>query len=301
MGAGSRPTPPRSVLVASVAGDETTHAMIDAVLPQLGPSDALVIADRVGGAFSASLRAHGEKLTVLERPGASVPELRAAALAASHGRVVVVLEDHVIPGPGWLDALTAPFSDPEVVLTWGPVEDASDAAVGRVAFLCDYAPFLPAGSPDVAPPGMNTAYHRGALQAAIDREPELLETFWEGPLHRRLGERGRAVRVDSAVVRHRKPFQPGEALAQRFHQGRHLAARRARGVPIDGRIAWVVASATLPPALLRRTASAARRGGVRRRELLRLAPGLLALHAAGALGEAVGSALGDGGSLERIL
>lgn len=298
---GSRPIATRSVLVASVAGDDTTHAMLDAVLPQLGPSDAVIVADRVGGGFSASLRAHGERLTVLERPGASVPELRAAALAASRGRLVVVLEDHVIPGPGWLDALTTPFDDPEVVLAWGPVEDTSDGTVGRVAFLCDYAPFLPEGRPDVAPPGMNTAYHRGALQAAIDREPALLETFWEGPLHRRLGERGRAVRVDSAVVRHHKPFQPGEALAQRFHQGRHLAARRARGVPFDGRVAWVVASATLPPALLRRTVSAARRGGVRRTELVRLAPALLALHAAGALGEAVGSALGDGGSLERIL
>lgn len=301
MATASRATANRSVLVASVAGDATTHALLDAVLPQLGPSDDLVIADRVGGEFAASLRARGDRVTVLDRPGASIPELRAAALAASRGRLVVVLEDHVLPGPGWLDALTNPLSDPEVVLAWGPIEDASDDPFGRVAFLCDYAPFLPGGQPDVSPPGMNTAYQRGALQAAVDREPELLDTFWEGPLHRRLGERGRSVRVSAAVVRHHKPFQARQALAQRFHQGRHLAARRARGVPPDGRFAWVVASATLPPALVRRTLTAARRGGVRSSELLRLAPAVLALHAAGALGEAVGSALGGGGSLESIL
>ncbi len=294
------------MLVASVAGDGCLFALLDALssAPPVASCE-VVVADRVGGAFLDRIAGHPvQPVLVTCAPSDGIPAMRRAALSAARGRIAVVTEDHCVPGPGWLDALTAPLrTDPTVVVAAGPIVDSLRGGPSdRAAFLCDYAAFLPgAPDPDDRLVGTNTAYRVDALTAVLGRLEAPDATFWEGPAHRRLSRLGRLVFVPEAALGHRKAFPLPLALGQRYLQGRHHAAWRWGGRSLAARAAAAAGAVVLPGLLTARTVSAAAVGGGSRAEIAALAPWILALHAAGAVGEALGAVLGDGDSLRGIV
>jgi len=254
----------------------------------------VLIADRTGLPIEPS-----PDTRILRAPAdTSVFTLRRQAFEASTAPILVVTEDHCVPGPGWVRALVdALESDPGAVAVSGPVHDGLDGdAWDRAAFLCDYANLLPDGVPGTRPvsalPGMNTAYRRGALEAVFQVEPELLDDFWSGALHRRLARHGRFLSTSGADLSHCKRFGRKLALEQRFLQARHVAGRRASDLGVGGRIGWAVAAAALPAAVLRRILPPVR--------LAATLPPLLALVGAWTLGEVAGAALGPGDALARV-
>lgn len=60
---------------------------------------------------------------------------RNTAVAASWGDVVVFLDDDATPEPGWLDALLAPYADPDVVAVGGVAVPVWPAGAGRPTTL----------------------------------------------------------------------------------------------------------------------------------------------------------------------
>ncbi len=289
-----------AILVASVASDESVFALVASLSPQLGPGDRCVIADRVGGSHRARLHQLGGPMVIVEAPPeTSVPALRALALDRADAPVVIVVEDHCVVTEGWLTALVAPLENKGVVLSAGPVRDALRGdSWDRAAFLCDYAPFLSGAAPGSFP-GMNTAYRAEMLREALAAVAEE-DAFWEGPVHRRLALRGKRAWAPDAVIDHRKHFSPRLGAQQRYLQGRHHAGLRARGLAPGLRAAWAIAGLALLPVLASRTASHAARAGLLR-AVLRAGPQVLALHAAGVVGEAVGTTLGPGDAAGRIV
>src|SRR3990167_3731754 len=68
-----------------------------------GLTHEVVVVDRLDDAVSAALRIRFPevKLHTCDRR-ASLPEMRAQALAASRGQLILVTEDHCVPPPSWL-------------------------------------------------------------------------------------------------------------------------------------------------------------------------------------------------------
>lgn len=263
----------------------------------------VVIADRMGQTITAD-----PSTRVLRAPrGTSVFSLRKLALEVSTAPVVIVTEDHCVPGPQWAQALVhALEADPSTIAVCGPVHDGLDGDPwDRAAFLCDYGDLLPDGSVGIRPtpalPGMNTAYRRDALARVLAAEPELLDDFWELGVHRRLALKGRFLTTTSADLAHRKRFGRRLALEQRFLQSRHVASRRVADIGVFGRIAWTLAAGALPTVLVPRILGpAVSRSGLSPARLVATLPPLMALVGAWTLGEAVGAAFGPGNSLAQI-
>ncbi|MCO4771642.1 MAG: glycosyltransferase family 2 protein [Deltaproteobacteria bacterium] len=281
-----------SVLVASVAGDGSLSALLASLRAQV--DHEVVVADRTGGGDGPK-----EGVAWVDAPPeTSIPALRSLALSHATGDLVVVVEDHCIAPPGWLERLVAPLrSHPDAVLSAGPVRDVLDGSpTDRAAFLCDYAPFLPGGLL-APPPGMNTAYRATALREALDSIDG--ETFWEGPVHRRLARRGTLARADDAVLGHSKAFPMPLGVEQRYLQGRHFGAWRTQGLPARARTVVAGASLGMAPLLTARTLRAGLRGGAS--DVVGLTPLVALLHLAGTVGEAVGALLGGGDALGRIV
>jgi hypothetical protein len=146
-------------------------------------------------------------VTVLDAASADPADLWSAGLAATGEPVVVLLDGDVYVSAHWLDQVTAPFTDPEVVaagprchLTYGP-----------------QAVELPAGARDGLPAFQRHARtwhreHRGE-STDVDRLGPVCAAFRRAALDRAGGPtadlpyeslraQGRIVRVDSAVVAH---------------------------------------------------------------------------------------------------
>jgi len=289
-----------AVLVAAVGPDAGLGALLAALQSQDVPVD-VVVADRTGRPPRDGV------VSLSADPRTSVYRLRRLALQACDARYVLVTEDHCVPPPRWARTLIAALdADPGAVAAAGPVHDGRpEAAWDRASFLVDYAPLLPDGSSRVravdALPGMNTIYRREHLAAVLDEAPDLFDDLWELGVHRRLAARGRFLRVPGADIAHCKRWGAGHAIAQRFLQSRHVAGRRAAGLPLAGRIAWSVAAAGVPARILPRVLGpAVSRGGVRGSRWLTTLPPLAALVGVWAAGEAVGALLGPGTALERV-
>ncbi len=261
------------------------------------------IADRTGLA-----RADEPGVHLLSAPAdTSVFALRRRALEASTAEIVIVTEDHCVPGPGWVRALTQALrADPEAVAASGPVHDGLNGDPwDRAAFLCDYGGLLPDGSTVThrvsALPGMNTAYRRDALVKVLRSEPHLFDDFWEAGVHRRLARDGHFVVTPAADLAHCKRFGRRLALDQRYLQARHVAGTRAADLGLVGRVGWTLAATALPATLIPRVfGPSLRRSGLPARRLAATLPALLALVGAWTLGEVVGAALGPGDALVRV-
>lgn len=294
-----------SVLIASVAGDEGLFALLDSLPAASAHRNVeVVIADRVGEDFRRRLKHHHSSPLVLASGASSgIPALRRAALEAAHSDLVVVTEDHCIAPSGWLDRLLAPFAiNDRVVAVAGPVQDElRGTVVDRATFLCDYAPFLPSTRPPEDIPGINTAYRVSPLRSALASVPDPDGGFWEGAVHRRLALAGELSFAPDAVLGHRKAFSLSSGLEQRFLQGRVHASLRWSGQPVSARLIAAAGAWALPALLSARTLTrAATRGGMSF-DLVRVAPTVALLNAAGAIGEAAGALLGSGDALGRIV
>jgi GT2 family glycosyltransferase len=231
----------------------------------------------------------------------SIPRLREHGLEHARGDIVVMLEDHCIAPPQWLDRLAELHGRLPHAAIAGAVENGStERAIDWAHYLCEYSATslpLPRGeAADIA--GNSTGYKRAALESvgASAGPPR-----WESFLHERLRQRGYRFYCDPDLyVIHRISFSLGDLLGQRFHYSRSFAAMRREDGSAAARLVWLVGSLLLPPVILARITRQTLRKRRYGRELARAWPFLCLLSLAWGFGEFVGYIAGPGRSLEKV-
>jgi glycosyltransferase involved in cell wall biosynthesis len=290
--------PPLSVVVASVNGlpylDECLRALGDNC-----PEAEVVVADSTDAETRAHVQASypSVQLISFDQP-MTVPELRAAGIAAARAPYVAVIEDHCLVTPGWAAACLGAHRAGHPVVG-GPVRNA---VTGRIrdwaAFLCEYSAFMDtiAETPDGLT-GMNVSYDRRAIELMTEL---LSEGRWETWLHPYLQQNGIVLHGEPGMlIDHAKDFGVGEFVSQRYHYSRSYAGMRNPELGWK-RALYCAGSPLLVPLAYKRLAGNVLARPGRRRELLLATPLMLLYTTVWAFGEAVGYAFGGGRSLLKV-
>jgi glycosyl transferase family 2 len=88
-----------------------------------------------------ALPADGVEVVYAAAPGKRYYELKNAAGARARGDLLVFLDSDVVPEPGWLDRLLAPFADPDVQVVGGNAYVEPDGIWGKTFALAWFFPF----------------------------------------------------------------------------------------------------------------------------------------------------------------
>lgn len=230
-------------------------------------------------------------------PLADMGEPLAAAVRQARAPVVVVAEDHSFPEPHWAEQLIRAHEGPYAAVGPAIVNGNPEGLVSWVNLFCTHGAYTGWTAPFETShlPGYNTSYKR---QALLDLGAELGPLFnSEMLLCQRLVAAGHRLLLDPAArVRHLQWSYPLSLSVTQFICMRYYAATRSSSWPRARRWLYCLASPLLPflrlrqmlPDLLR-----ARSAGDYWPQIL---PLLLFALGWGALGEAAGYALGEGGA-----
>jgi len=291
--------PELSVVVASVNGLPYLAECLDS-LARRAPDAEVVVADWTDDETRALVRHRWPQVTLLsfDEPK-TVPELRAAGIAAATAPYVAVIEDHCLVTSGWPDAIVEAHRAGQHVVG-GAVRNVKTARARDWApFFCEYSAFMEplASGPVDDLTGMNVSYDRQALAAIADL---LAEGRWESDLHPRLRERGfRFWSAPGAVIEHAKDFGFLEFASQRYHYSRSFAGMRAaaRGAR---RLVFALGTPLLIPLLSWRIVRNVRSRPGYGPAFRRAAPLVLVYTTIWAFGELVGYTLGGGKSILKV-
>jgi glycosyltransferase involved in cell wall biosynthesis len=106
-----------TVVICAYSKDRwvTLRRAIDATLKQISFDDELLVVIDHNDELLVQCREHGGRFVVLpNRRSRGLSGARNTALGQARGSIVVFLDDDAIPLDGWLDALRAPYADPQV-------------------------------------------------------------------------------------------------------------------------------------------------------------------------------------------
>lgn len=239
-------------------------------------------------------------------PVGSVPALGvalAAGIRRARGSIVVYVEEHSFPMPGWAEALIDTHAGPWVGVGAAIVTANPDSKVSLASGFIDFGPWSSSGVPGpmTALAIHHTAYKRAALLQYGERLDAWLEA--EGMLQKDLQQKGHRLYFQPAArTRHVNVSLLADAMAMEFHNFRANAANRVRLERWSRRRrALYVAGSPLVPLLhLRRVLGHARRNG-RLRDLPALLPSLIPILGSATAGEVLGFCIGEGGAPQRQL
>ena len=243
-------------------------------IPELGAAHPGVKFLRVP--FSSSLAAT-----------ARVEELRAAAIRASRGEIVIVTEDHVRADPDWVEQMLRAHRQQHAAIG-GAIENGEDRWINWATWFADLGRYhnpiryAESGYASV----VNVSYKR----AALDRIASVWGTrFNETEVHAALMAAGASIALSpGAIVRQHRRVSLGDSLGEFFEWGRCYGRARASLVGAGKRIAYFAASPLIPGVLLCRVGADAWRKRRLFDKWIRCLPLSIALTTAWACGEAAG-------------
>jgi hypothetical protein len=292
-------SPELSVVVASVNGLPYLGDCLDA-LEATARDAEVVVADWTDEATRKAVQERWPRVRLLsfDEPK-TVPELRAAGIAAATTPYVAVIEDHCNVRDGWAGRIVAAHHAGRAVVG-GSIRNAATARIRDwAAFFCEYSEHMdpaPVGEvPSLA--GMNVSYDRRALDAM---QSLLDEGRWESDLHPHLQRRGFALFADNGIsLDHAKGFGFREFVSQRYHYSRSYAGLRSRTLGAR-RFVHLLGSPLLVPVLYTRIARNVLRRRGHKWELAKATPLIVLYLLVWSFGEAVGYAFGGGRSLLKV-
>lgn len=285
-----------SVVVASNRDRALLDACLESLVPQCSDARAELIVARAadnGGRELEALRAcYPGVIVVGVGPGAGIPELRGTGMAAAHGRVVALTEDHCLPAADWVARMASHADDGADVVGGGMDNARQRRAVDWGAYFSEYGFFDAHRTRDTAAGGVplltgaNVAYARAVT---ADVAAWMRSGDWENVVHARLAARGCTLRFDAAArVAQNRSYGFAAFCRDRYEHGRDYArtrlAEERRGTA--ARAAMLATIPALPLLLTSRVARAAAR--VRPRAFLRALPATFAFLTAWSVGEAIG-------------
>ncbi len=238
----------------------------------------------------------------------SVPSIRdagtvmATAVRAARAPYVVYAEEHATFEPEWAERLLAAHVEGGYDVVGFAMKNANpDTAVSWAQLYGQFGPVVAPVEPGTRPAlaGHHVSYSRAALLEYGDLLETVLED--ESVLFVDYRDRGRTLYLaGDAVSYHVNISRLGALLALDYNGQRSFGAGRARlgRWPWWKRWVWAAACPLVPFIRLRRSVREVLRSG-RARLLPRIVPPMLAMFAAGGVGEAVGYLLGGGRSTER--
>jgi hypothetical protein len=228
--------------------------------------------------------------------GTTIPRLRSAGLRVASGELVALTEDFCVPAPGWASAIITAHQRTPSVAVGGPVDrDCGDLAGWALTFF-EYGQFFgnSGEGPQLDLPSINVSYKTRRLRDLIGEIPD---EFLETSVHGWLRERGETLwREPQAVMFDvsRQPF--AESVVSQYHHGRLFGGRFRHHSSSFNKFLRSAAIPIVPAILFRRILGGAF-PTVRRLQLIESSPWILLLCAAFAVGEGMGTLLGEKDSL----
>jgi glycosyltransferase involved in cell wall biosynthesis len=251
---------------------------VEATLAQLGDGDELIlVADHAPELLAVASDRFPQVRVMANEHSHGLSGARNTAVLASSRDVVAFLDDDAVPTDGWLDALLAPYVDPNIVGVGGivePVWPSVSPAWLPPEFLwvvgCSYVGLPDTVAPIRNPIGANMSFRRdvfdqvGLFSEALGRVGTLPVGCEETELGIRVGARyGPRAILHQPASRVSHHMTPGRAVVGYFYsrcwsEGRSKAvvsrlAGRSDGLSSERRYV----TRTLPGALRRELLSAA--------------------------------------------
>jgi hypothetical protein len=186
-------------------------------------------------------------------------ELRAAAVARAHGRIVALVEDHCVPAPNWCTEMVAAHSVTAPVVG-GAIEKGfrpgkrDDTTLNWAVYLADYSRYMLQAD---AGPGHGASDCNGSYKRAVLDEiaEHWRHQFHENVVNAVLRERGyTAWFAPSVVVHEQRDLTWRGALHDRYAFGRLFGSTRVAGASLARRAMMSAGAMLLPPLLVLRVA-----------------------------------------------
>lgn len=222
-----------------------------------------------------------------------VEELRALGVAAAHGEIIALLEDHVRPDPDW-SAATLEAHREAYTAIGGAIENGVDRKLNWAVYFSDVGRYhnpLPAGESGYASV-VNASYKRAGLwkiRAVWQRR------FNETAVHAALLANGEKLALSGKiVVRQYWPEEmPISLLRQFFTWGRSYGSTRARLAGPGRRFLYACLSPLIPAVLLFRGGRDTARKGRLMAVWVKSLPASVVLTVAWSCGELTGYVAGQ--------
>jgi hypothetical protein len=287
---GARAAVTLSVVLASSHSQLRFAEAAGRLLPQCRQWAAELIAARPIAADSDVPSIDGCRI-VHCRPGATLPEIRGAGLAAASTDWVLLTEDNCIAQPDWIARMSAGMRSDVDVVGGSVANPTTGRAVDLAAGFAEYGSYgrhRSGAAPGRAP---LVAAASAAYRQSVCGEVASWATAgdWEDTIHERLAARGaRFAVVPDATVEQNLEHRPGQFCRNRFEHARAYAERRSARISRTRRMAMIGAAPLLVPLLAWRAWRSAGRDSPA--SFLRALPFTLLFFSAWALGEASGYA-----------
>lgn len=246
-------TTPEPISIVVLTKDEARNLpdCLDAVLPQLGPRDEIVVVDSASrdGTVEVARRyaaSHEGRLQVHAYPhNVTFGAARNRGVELARADVIVMLSADAVPETGWLDALRRTIAHADVVYgrqRHAPTQQ-SPATVSR-GLRYHHFERATQGLPETYASNVNAAYRRLAFETiAFDEAAAGAEDVAFAREARLAGLR--IAYAADAVVRHKDVASFASEWRKSAREGAaHAQLRGLLGLP-TGHIAWAVAVAGL--------------------------------------------------------
>ena len=235
----------------------------------------------------------------IQRPGATLFELRAIGFREARGAVVAGTEDHCDPAPDWCRSIIAAHAaHPDADVIGGVVMNATPhRPEDRASFLI--------GQGAVMPPLLNgpTTRVAGGTNASYKRasRPGLSSDLVMEPVHlAQLRASGARFLADDTIrVEHRQSEGAAETTRLHFHNGRAVAGMRRHVQGTRVAVRALLMGGIIPLRTLR-TLRTGRAKQLPMRELASIAPAVAWLQYAAGAGEILGYTAGPGDSPAKL-
>lgn len=230
-------------------------------------------------------------------------EAEAAGIRSSRAPVVVYVEEHSHPEPGWAEGLVAAHGGPWTAVGPAVVNANPASRVSRASFLLDFGdwPATSHAGPMTRLASHQTSYKRAPLLEYGARLGALIEV--ESVLQADLVANGHRLYFESAArTRHLNVSRLSDFLRVEFANCRTFGANRATAERWSRarRFAYVAGLPAIPVLRGARMLGPLRRARLGLRTTLGLLPALGAGLLAAAAGEVTGYALGSGAPGSRL-
>ncbi|MDQ3408151.1 MAG: glycosyltransferase [Chloroflexota bacterium] len=293
-------SPPLSVVVPTIRGWPFAKLVLDPLREQAPRTGTEVILLDASGQPPPSKDEVGFPVRWLERPGASVFEMRREGYGLAQGQIIATTEDHCTVAPDWCERLIASHAaHPAAVAVGGAVENGTPGrTLWWAAFFRTQGPFMPpipTGPTDRLVGAANLSYKRRMVERLGPEDGIHIDNLDMPAL-----EPGEVLYADGGLrVAHHQPTSLWRTSVLDFHNGRATAGKRRERM---GRQEWIRLGSmgVLPLYRTLRTYRTIRAKDRPAGTLERAMPALAWLHLCQATGELVGYASGPGNSPSEL-